>query len=69
MMQFLSTLIDHDKSECQRRLLKRHKFQWANHERQLNGFVVADKFRNDYYVPTDARGDDTSNGDASLPVV
>ena len=39
--------------------------------------VVADKFRNDYCVPTaiyfppitktDAREDDTSNGDASLP--
>ena len=32
-MQFLSTLIDHCKSEC-------HKFQWANHERQLNGYVA-----------------------------
>ena len=39
-MQFLSTLIDHYKSECQRRLLEGHKFQWVNHERQLNGYVA-----------------------------
>ena len=37
---FLTTLIDHYKSECQRRLLESHKFQWGNHERQLNGYVV-----------------------------
>ena len=41
MMQFLATLIDHYKSECQRRLLEGHKFQWANHERQLNGYVAS----------------------------
>ena len=39
-MQFVSTLIGNYKSECQRRLLKGYKFQWTNHERQLNGYVA-----------------------------
>ena len=39
-MQFLSTLIDHYKSDCQQRLLEGHRFQWANHETQLNGYVA-----------------------------
>ena len=39
-MQFLSTLIDRYKSECQRGLLESHKFPWANHKRQSNGYVA-----------------------------